>query len=396
VTDATPAAFAAHADSRRADDDIAEQLVHQDLDVVFGGGRGHLLPATAGGARRDGLDLLALLRARGVQVVGDAAAMERVTTGRVWGIFAPGPLAAEMDRVATAPEQPSLAQMTAKAIRLLQQNPHGFFLLVEGSQVDRANHANDPARAAREFLAFDDAVEQVLAFAAGAGRNRTLVIACPDHDTGGLSIGQRERTPQSVADLTAPLAGMQLSTEALATKIGGDRSADNIIANVEAWWSLRLAPQAVTEITNRLAAGIALDRALGEAVSRHHTAVGWTSSGHTGVDVPLWSFGPGRPVGLVDNTDIARSVALALRADLPALTRALFVDAREAFPQAQVDRSDKAHPALVVGTARLPLNGNILLRNGREQRFEGVVVDIEKTGRTYLPRQAADLLRVAD
>jgi alkaline phosphatase len=75
--------------------------------------------------------------------------------------------------------------MTEKAIQLLQQNHRGFFLLVEGSQVDKANHANDAARGVREFLAFDEAVAVALRFAAQEGQGETLVIACPDHDTGG-------------------------------------------------------------------------------------------------------------------------------------------------------------------------------------------------------------------
>jgi alkaline phosphatase len=395
VWDATPAAFAAHTVSRTSDNDILEQLAHQDLDVVFGGGRQAMLPAAAGGTRTDGRNLRDELQARGVQLVGDASDMERVSTGKVWGIFAPGNLSAEIDRVARTPEQPSLAQMTATAIRLLQQNRHGFFLLVEGSQVDKAAHANDPAKAVREFLAFDDAVAAALAFATGEGQGQTLVIACPDHDTGGMTIGQRGRTPQTVADLTVPLAGMQVSADTLVEKIGDDRSAANIMANVEAWWNIRLSPATADEITNSVAGGMSLKSALGESVSRHCTAIGWTSFDHTGVDVPLWSFGPGHPAGLIDNTDVARTIARALRLDLPALTSSLFVDAQKTFPDAKLDTTDPAAPALVIGAARLPLNQNVLVLNGKEQRFEGVVVHIEKTGRTYWPQQAVNLLRTA-
>ncbi len=395
VWEATPAAFAAHAVSRNADEDIMEQMVHQDLDVVLGGGRQLLLPAAAGGRRTDSHNLLDVLQARGVQVAGDAAGMERVSTGKVWGIFAPDSLSAEGDRAALTPDQPSLAQMTATAIRLLKQNRRGFFLMVEGSQVDKANHNNDPARAVREFLAFDDAVDVALNFATGEGQGQTLVIACPDHDTGGMTIGQRLRSPQTAADLVAPLAGMQMSADELAVKIGTDRSAATITANVEAWWNIRLSSAAVDEITNHVAGGLPLDRALAEAVSRYHTAIGWATSSHTGVDVPLWSCGPGRLSGLIDNTDVARATTQAMRLDLPALTRALFVDAQKTFPEAALDTADPASPVLVIGTARLPVNRNVLVQNGREQRFAGVVVHIEKTGRTYIPQQAVELIRSA-
>ena len=395
VWDATPAGFAAHTLSRKADEEILEQMVHQDLDVVFGGGRQLFLPVAAGGKRTDGRNLLELLQARGVQVVNDASAMERVSTGRVWGIFAPDNLSAEIDRAALAPEQPSLAQMTAAAIRLLKQNRNGFFLMVEGSQVDKADHANDPARAVREFLAFDDAVAEALKFATGEGRGETLVIACPDHDTGGMTIGQRGHTPQALADLTAPLAGMQISAATLAAKIGSDSSTANIMANVEAWWNIRLPPAVASEITNHVAGGISLEYALAECVSRHCTAIGWASFEHTGVDVPLWSYGPGHPAGLIDNTDVARVTARALRLDLPALTRELYVDAQNIFPGARLDAADPANPALVIGAARLPINRNILILNNRESPLTGIVVHMEKTGHTYLPQQAVDLIRQA-
>ena len=388
VWDATPAGVVAHTASRKSDAVIREQMLYQDLDVVFGGGREMLRPSS--GATNESPQRV--LQAHGVRIVTTAAEMEGVSTGKVWGLFAPNDLAPEIDRAAIAPEEPSLAQMTAKALALLKQNRHGFFLLVEGSQVDRAAHANDPARAMHDFQAFDDAVAVAMAFASGEGRGRTLVIACPDHDTGGLTIGQRTRTPRSAANLTAPLAGMQLSAKALAAKIGADQSVANIMAHVDAWWSIRLTTDEASEIASR-AAGLGLERALDEVVSRQHTAIGWTSFGHTGVDVPLWSYGPGRPVGLIDNTDVAHAMAHALQLDLPALTRTLFVDALQAFPSARVDTADPAHPVLVVGTARLPINRNLLLRNGREERLDGLVVLSESTGRVYLPQSSVDRLR---
>ena len=356
--DATPAGFSAHTLACKSGEEPLKQMLYQDLDVVFGGGQQRFRPAAAGGTRTDGSNL-----------------------------------AAEIDRAALAPEQPSLAQMTAQAIHLLQPNRRGFFLLVVGSQVNKADHANDPATAVQAFLAFDDAVAEVLQFATGAGAGQTLVIACPDHDTGGLSIGQRNLTPQTVADLTAPLIGMQVSAENLAAKIGSDRSAANIMAHVAAWWNIRLAPATADEITNSIASGLSLENTLGAAVSRHHTAIGWTSFDPTGVDVPLWSFGPGRPTGLIDNTEVARAIARALRLDLPALTRALYVDARQPFPAAKIDRSDPATPALVIGAARLPVNQNLLFLNGKTHQLNGVVVHIEKTGHTYLPQQAVNLIR---
>lgn len=392
---ATPASFAAHAASRQADDDIAEQLVYQDLDVVCGGGRARFLPIQAGGQRADGEDLLAVLKARGVRVVETADALRQVTAGKVWALLSPGPMALEIDRGAVQPEQPTLAEMTAKAISLLQSNPRGFFLLVEGSQVDKADHVNDAAAAVREFLAFDEAAAVALAYAAHEGAGRTLVIACPDHDTGGMTIGQRGRTPRTRAELVAPLLNMQVSANALADKIGDDRSAATLAAHVGAWWDVRLTDDEAIDIANRLAARQPLPKAIVEVVDRSHTCLGWTTFDHTGVDVPLWSFGPTRPCGLIDNTDVARAVARALRLDLAAETRARYADAGQAFPEAKLDTTDSANPVLTIGMARLPVNKNILLRAGREWRLSGIVVHMADTGRTYLPQEAVDLLRGA-
>jgi alkaline phosphatase len=79
-----------------------------------------------------------------------------------------------------------MAEMTAKAIELLSQDRDGFFLMVEGSQVDWAGHNNDPIYMVTDFLAFDDAVKAACDF---ADDGRTLVMAFPDHNTGGMKIG---------------------------------------------------------------------------------------------------------------------------------------------------------------------------------------------------------------
>ena len=394
ITGATPAGFAAHVDARSSEEAIAVQMVYHDLNVAFGGGRNSLLPAAAGGNRRDGRNLLDALRGRGVQVVEDRDALLRLREGRAWGVFAAGAFAPESDRPTVAPSQPSLAEMTGTAIALLSRNRGGFFLLVEGSQVDKADHVNDAGRAVREFLAFDDAVRVALNFA--AADRHTLVVACPDHDTGGLTIGHTGNSPRLPADLTGPLALMQISADALAARIGTNRTAANVAANVQAWWNVRLAPAEADEITNRAAAGksgAALTYALAEIVSREHTAVGWTTHQHTGVDVPLWSFGPGRPAGLIDNTEVAAAVARAMRVDLEAATRALFVDAQKAFPEARLDDADPAAPVLAIGAARLPVDTDLLLLDGREVRLDGVVVHVAATGRTYIPQSAVDLIR---
>jgi alkaline phosphatase len=76
--------------------------------------------------------------------------------------------------------------MADKAIKLLSQNKNGFFLMIEGSQIDRAAHINDSYAAVTDFLEFDKAVAVALDFA--QKNKNTVVIVCPDHGSGGITI----------------------------------------------------------------------------------------------------------------------------------------------------------------------------------------------------------------
>jgi alkaline phosphatase len=384
MAEATPAAFASHSVARKERDDLILQLAHQNLDVVFGGGAAALSPA-------GGPDLRALLQRRGYAWAATRDELTRLNTGRAWGLFAAESLTPELDRPTFAPNEPTLAEMTRQAITLLSRDADGFFLMVEGSQIDWACHANDPAMAVTEFLAFDDAVGVALAFA--AADRRTLVLACPDHDTGGLAIGARGRPkPKSIDDLAAPLRQMRLSAFGLERKLDGSRNPAEVTAQVEAWWNIRMTSVEAAAITNAIARGQRPAYAIGETVSRGHLPVVWATSDHTATDVPLWSFGPARPTGVLDNTDVAGVIARALEVDLAAATDALFVDATTLIPNAAVDTTDAAHPVLRLGRGTVALNGDVLMLDGREHPLGGVAVSIAPTGKTFLPRLPEALL----
>lgn len=388
---ATPAGFATHVESRNDYQAIAEQLVHQDLDVVLGGGRRDLLPAGAGGARADGADLVAVLQARGVQVVGTAQELAAVTRGRVWGAFADIHLAAELDRPRLAPQQPDLAAMTRKAIELLAAEGRGFLLMVEGSQVDWGLHDNDAAAAVAELLAFDAAAAAALEFAARNGN--TLVMAFADHGTGGVAIGNR-RTDATwsrtfPADVTAPLRGMHATARAVADAAGPEPTGASLAAAVQELWGIALTPGEAAAILAARDRGLHLAEALGRAVSESHTVVGWTTFEHEGGDVPLWSFGPGRPTGLLANTELAPAAAAFLGLDLAAAQAALYVDAAAAFPDAVVERPEGDDPALVAGPCRVPANRDLVRCAGLAPvEVEGVAVHVGGPDRFYLPRGA--------
>src|SRR5690606_31381557 len=131
-------------------------------------------------------NLLKELENKGVKVISTPDELRSMTATPVVGLFNGVQLDYEIDRDPT--EQPSLSDMTRKAIELLSKHPDGFFLMVEGSRIDHAQHGNDAATAVREVIAFDEAAAAALEFARQDGN--TLVVSTSDHETGGMTIGR--------------------------------------------------------------------------------------------------------------------------------------------------------------------------------------------------------------
>ena len=411
VTHATPAAYIAHVPNRDMENEIMEQAVYQNIDVVFGGGRRHLLPAAEKGRRTDGENLLPVLASMGYQVVGTREEMMKIKKGKVFGMFAASHMQAEIDRTEFAPAEPTLEEMTAKAIELLSLSPKGFFLMVEASQVDWACHANDPAHLLSDMTQHDRAVKVALDFAKKDGK--TLVLALSDHDTGGMRIGnyatsktysqmKLEQLAQPVKQdaLLDPLKKMKLSADGMWRKMGSEVTPEKLKAVVKIYWGLDI----TDDDANRI---IEISKqykdepyyGIGEVLSARYTVIGWTSHGHTGGDVPLFAFGPGSPRGLLDGPEIGIVTAKALGLDMKGLNSRLFVEAASAFKDGQVtvDMTDRENPAVVVTqgakTAKLPVNKNLLILDGKTIPLEGVVVYAPDTKKAYIPLQAVNLIK---
>ncbi len=216
VTHATPAAFAAHVEDRDMEDEIAVQQLAGGIDVLFGGGYRFFLPAEKGGTRKDGRDLLEQAAAAGTQVLRTRSDFERPLRLPVVGLFTPDNLTYEIDRNPAA--EPSLSELTEKAIALLSDDPDGFFLMVEGSRIDHAAHANDPAAVLHETLEFERAVQKAPEFARRDGR--TLVVSTSDHETGGLALGRRAENGERARSWDpVPLARVRMSADLLAGRL---------------------------------------------------------------------------------------------------------------------------------------------------------------------------------
>jgi alkaline phosphatase len=184
---ATPAAFAAHVPRRGMMVEIADQMVAAGVNVLLGGGEDEFLPTTATGCypepgeRTDGRDLIAEAVTAGYTHVCDAAAFAAIdptATMYLLGLFA--------DEGMVRPYSPSLAEMTQKAIDILSQDPDGFFLMVEGGQIDWASHANDATSVIADVIGFDQAVSVALAH--DFMLHQALIVVTADHETGGMSV----------------------------------------------------------------------------------------------------------------------------------------------------------------------------------------------------------------
>jgi len=327
--------------------------------------------------------------------------------GKVWGAFAKDSLAFEIDRARFAPNEPSLSEMTDKAIQLLRKRPagqeKGFFLFVEGSEVDWGAHDNDPVAVVSELRAFDAAVKVALADAKEHGD--TLVVVVADHGTGGLTIGSASAAKYSQTDDDAvipPLLRARVSARKMRQLLGADPSEQALRRSFSSEWGIDdLESQEVARLLG--AAGSGDDKAFfvaaGASFSRR-VQLGWTTPNHTGADVFLFSYGPDRPTGLWQNTELGRTLAQRMGFDLESLNRRLFVDAEASFAAAglstSVDRTDPLNPVLVVtggaAVARLPLSRNVLMMGGTTRELEGLVVRAEKLDKVYVPRQAVELV----
>ncbi|MEI6896587.1 MAG: alkaline phosphatase [Psychromonas sp.] len=203
ITHATPAAAYAHSSDRNYEDDsqlsteqklagcidIAQQALNANLDVLFGGGRRHFIPTTMidgegkAGKRTDGRNLPNewINKYKNASYVWDQAGFDKIKTektGPVLGLFNSSHMEYEADRLKDKGGEPSLAEMTSKAIDILDNNKKGYFLLVESGRIDHAHHAGNAARALQDGAAFDDAVKIALN---KTYLEDTLIIVTADH-----------------------------------------------------------------------------------------------------------------------------------------------------------------------------------------------------------------------
>jgi len=212
LTHATSAANYAHAADRAYEDDsnltdaqkaagcrdIARQMIElgegdrggDGLEVALGGGRINFLPESVTdpenpnktGRRLDDRNLVEeWTQQANSAYVWNQAEFDQVNplrVDRLLGLFNPSHMEYELDRAQDAGGEPSLSEMTEKAIQILERNPEGYFLQVESGRVDHAHHGTNAARALEDAVAFDAAVAQAVEM---TDPEDTLIIVTADH-----------------------------------------------------------------------------------------------------------------------------------------------------------------------------------------------------------------------
>ncbi|NNF04691.1 MAG: alkaline phosphatase, partial [Rhodothermales bacterium] len=331
ITHATPAAFYAHTTDRDQENEIAPWLLDSGVEVAFGGGARHFLPVESGGARVDGRNLVAEADAAGFIVVRDRSGFRDVETTPVMALMAESHLDYEIDRDPS--EQVSLDEMTARALELLDDREQPFFLMVEAGRPDHAGHSNDPASLIRDMEAYERAFETIMDFARRNGS--TLVVATSDHETGGLGIGRNFSGPEVYQYWPERLEPVSKSAELFRMQFQQIAERGASASDLRTWVDRQLEMHFDTESLDdersdrmdqliraaQQGPGYTTARAVADEVMdilSERAWVGWYSTGHSAVDVPLFAFGPGaeRFMGSIENTEIALRIAEIMGIDM--------------------------------------------------------------------------------
>ena len=175
ITHATPASFVSHQPDRYMYEAIAKDFINSDIDVFIGGGKNDFTD------REDGLNLLDDLKSNGYQIIDNVQELPNVKEGKLAGLIH------REDQARYSYGRGNMLEIATKtSLDILANDPDGFFLMIEGSQIDWASHYNDTGYMIEEMLDFDRSVGIVLEFA--MQNPGTLVVITSDHETGGFSV----------------------------------------------------------------------------------------------------------------------------------------------------------------------------------------------------------------
>lgn len=397
---ATPAACVSHHYNRAEYKYLAPQIAYQDMDVVFGGGASAVTN-----------EIRQYLKGNETDYYRNNIKAFRNYNGekKLWALFSDGYLPYDLDR--DNEKVPSLAEMTEKALMRLSKSENGFFLMVEGSQVDAAAHATDPIGIITEFLAFDKAVGAAIDFARKDGK--TAVVIMPDHGNSGFNFPSRrllqythkglKHTFEDVSKYKKTAKGLEqilLKTKPDSIKPVFKQYTDIDLSDEELDLLLSSKNYKTADYTQ---VGNTVNMISSIAhIMTSHTYFDFISGNHTGEDVFLAAYHPqgDLPYGLNTNTEINRYLCdlIGLDRPLPAVTDELYAKHTDVFKgkEYEVEILLKDRPILLVKKGNkelsIPAFSSVAFFNGEPFKLGSVTVYIDKNNTFYLPSNLVNKL----
>lgn len=316
VTHATPAATYAHINDRDKENEIAAMAVPggagyntalgNGIEVIFGGGCAYFYPsdktcAGKSGKRTDGRNLVSELKAKGYAVAETRAAFDAIDpakTEQAAALFTNSHMSYDLDR--NSASEPSLAEMTVKAMDILAKNKKGYFLMVEGGRIDHALHETNAARALQDTVAFDNAIRAALdkVRATDPELKNTLIVVTADHDHTMILNGYAKRTGATTASSPGVL-GLAKNYSTGANLLDADGMPYTILGFGNGENRVQGARNSVAALTDTVAGGRDYHQ---EAAIR--TTAGNETHGGTDVAVMAQGMGADQFHGFMDNTQV--------------------------------------------------------------------------------------------
>ena len=410
ITHATPGDFTAHTNNRKYYNQILQQQINQDMEVVLGGGfnkaSGFSSEVSSDEFESYYEEQVNNIKEEGFDFITTKDQLTSYDGDKLWGSFADADLKYDFDRQSDNDNvQPSLAEMTNKAIEVLNKDEDGFFLMVEGSKVDWAAHANNTVGIVSDILAFDEAVKAAIEFAKTDGN--TVVVVTTDHGNSGITIGSSyyneniESYDKATYENTTDLLKNATITEERFNEIASGKSNDEIKAIAKKYYGIDLNDEELAIVKGEQGEG----RQVGirEVIARR-VGIGYTTGGHTGEQIYLGVYAPSDIElleGVVDNTEVNKYMQRVLFGEeiLSSYTKEIYQDGEVILnkiegTKASIDETIKYSPKLTIerlgNVIEVDLYTNNYRINGEEKELKTVVPYIN--GKYFIPQELIDIV----
>ncbi len=397
---ATPADMMAHYHNRSNYPVLSKQLVHNGIDVMFGGGTKYMTD-----------ELREELAGNGTTLIeNDREKFDRFNGDKLWALFGKVQTSYELDR--NPQKEPSIVEMTEKALTLLNKNENGFFLMVEGSKIDWAAHANDPVGVISEFLVFDEALGKAIDFAKKDKNTTILVIS--DHGNSGFSIGRnhlkKSYSKMSLEELFGDVAKIERTAYGL-SKILLDTDNDKLSQVFKKYTNINLTDKELQQLLKvKKSKKVAYDKVAYSQTLMYHIIkifkkslpFGFTTGGHTGEEVLLSIYNPNneRLMGNVNNSDIFRYLyqIAGINQSMKQLTNELYSKHTNvlAGKEYEIIKKKSQFPVLVTYVkskrVEIPAYSSVVYVDKKRVKLHSVVIYMDKNNTFYLPKNILEVI----